>query len=67
MTDEKITAVFAGAGDFIRRELVCCGMTVYAYAIDGLVSGKYLPPHCGIPPGRKHGSAVPRRPVRYNI
>lgn len=38
MTDEKITAVFEGAGDFIRRELTCCGRKVYAYAIDGLVS-----------------------------
>ena len=39
MTDEKITAIFEGAGDFIRRELTCCGMRLYAYAIDGLVSG----------------------------
>lgn len=38
MTDEKIRGVFEGAGDFIRRELVCCGLKVYAYAIDGLVS-----------------------------
>ena len=38
MTDAKISAVFEGAGDFIRRELVCCGMKLYAYAIDGLVS-----------------------------
>lgn len=39
VTDEKITAIFEGAGDFIRRELTCCGMKLYAYAIDGLVSG----------------------------
>ena len=38
MTDAEITKIFAGAGDFIRRELVCCGMKLYAYAIDGLVS-----------------------------
>ena len=38
MTDAQITAVFEGAGDFIRRELHCCGFTLYAYAIDGLVS-----------------------------
>ena len=38
MTDEKIAAVFEGAGDFIRRELVCCGFKIYAYAIDCLVS-----------------------------
>ena len=28
-----------GAGDFIRRELDCCGKKIYAYAIDGLISG----------------------------
>ena len=39
MTDEKITAIFAGAGDFIRRELLCGTFQLYAYAIDGLVSG----------------------------
>ena len=39
MTDGKISAVFDGAGDFIRRELHCNGYTLYAYAIDGLVSG----------------------------
>ncbi len=39
MTDESIRAVFAGAGDFIPRELHCGRFTLYAYAIDGLVSG----------------------------
>lgn len=39
MTDTEIVAAFDGAGDFIRRELICCGHTVYAYAIDGLISG----------------------------
>lgn len=38
MTDAEITAIFECAGDFIRRELVCCGKKLYAYAIDGLVS-----------------------------
>jgi len=38
VTDAKVTAIFDGAGDFIRRELVCCGKRIYAYAIDGLVS-----------------------------
>lgn len=38
MTDQQISAVFEGAGDFIRRELRCSGFTIYAYAIDGLVS-----------------------------
>ena len=38
MTDTAISARFAGAGDFIRRELHCGEFTLYAYAIDGLVS-----------------------------
>ena len=39
MTDKEISGRFAGTEDFIRRELVCGGFTIYAYAIDGLVSG----------------------------
>ena len=39
MTDRSITAIFEGAGDFIRRELLCGTCKLYAYAIDGLVSG----------------------------
>lgn len=39
MTDSAVTAIFEGAGDFIRRELECSGFKVYAYAIDGLISG----------------------------
>ncbi len=39
VTDENIRAVFAGAGDFIPRQLQCGPYTLYAYAIDGLVSG----------------------------
>lgn len=39
MTDENIRKQFAGAGDFIARELSCGSFTLYAYAIDGLVSG----------------------------
>lgn len=38
MTDAAISARFQGAGDFIRRELHCGQFTLYAYAIDGLVS-----------------------------
>ena len=38
MTDENISAIFFGAGDFIRRELHCGNFLIYAYAIDGLVS-----------------------------
>ena len=39
MTDAEITAMFANAGDFVRRELRVGELTLYAYAIDGLVSG----------------------------
>lgn len=39
LTDENISFIFQGAGDFIRREIKCGPWTLYAYAIDGLVSG----------------------------
>ncbi len=39
LTDENIRAVFDGAGDFIPRQILCGEFTLYAYAIDGLVSG----------------------------
>ena len=38
MTDAAVSAIFQDAGDFIRRELHCGQFTLYAYAIDGLVS-----------------------------
>ncbi len=38
MTDESIRAVFAGANDFLVREIKVNAWVVYAYAIDGLVS-----------------------------
>ena len=39
ITDEKIRSIFEGAGDFIARKLRCGPWTLYAYAIDGLISG----------------------------
>ncbi len=39
LTDANIRKIFAGAGDFVAREVRCCGFTLYAYAVDGLVSG----------------------------
>lgn len=39
LTDSNIRTIFEGAGDFFVRDIFCCGHTVYAYAIDGLVSG----------------------------
>lgn len=39
LSDENIRHIFRDAGDFIPRELHCDGHTLYAYAIDGLVSG----------------------------
>ena len=37
--DSDLREIFADAGDFMARELTCCEMTLYAYGIDGLVSG----------------------------
>ena len=39
LTDENIRAIFDGAGDFIARQLQCGPWQLYAYAIDGLISG----------------------------
>lgn len=39
ITDENISAIFAGAGDFNRRRLQVGSHTLYLYAIDGLTSG----------------------------
>ena len=39
MTDREIQDIFRDSGDFIRRPLKIRGVTLYAYAIDGLVSG----------------------------
>ena len=39
VSDENISAIFRGAGDFNRRELRVGSHTLYLYAIDGLTSG----------------------------
>lgn len=39
LTDENIRKIFQEAGDFVIRTLRCGEFTLYAYAIDGLVSG----------------------------
>ena len=39
LCDAGIRAVFSEAGDFIARTLRCGAHTLYAYAIDGLISG----------------------------
>ena len=39
LTDANIRAIFDGAGDFVVRELRCGKWKLYAYSIDGLVSG----------------------------
>lgn len=39
LTDENISKIFDGAGDFNTRKLNCGKHTLYAYAIDGLTSG----------------------------
>lgn len=38
LTDKNLSNIFRDAADFIRRELKCSDMTVYAYAIDGLIA-----------------------------
>lgn len=39
LTDENIRHIFRESGDFYVRQVSCGPMTVYAYMIDGLVSG----------------------------
>lgn len=39
ITKERIESKFSGAADFCAREMTCGGKTIYAYSIDGLVSG----------------------------
>lgn len=39
VTDNNIRAIFAQANDFIAREIKCGQFQLYAYAIDGLISG----------------------------
>jgi len=39
VNDRNISAIFQGAGDFVRRKLRCGNFTLYIYAIDGLTSG----------------------------
>lgn len=38
LTDQGVCRIFQGAGDFVRREIRCCGQGLFAYMIDGLVS-----------------------------
>ncbi len=39
MTHQEICAIFGDTGDFVTRTLLCGGQTIYAYMIDGLISG----------------------------
>lgn len=39
LTDKNIRSIFDETGDFIVRQLQCGQNTLYAYAIDGLISG----------------------------
>ncbi len=39
LTDSNIRSIFDGAGDFQARKLCCGEHILYAYAIDGLISG----------------------------
>lgn len=42
VTDEEIQKQFQGASDFVARELRCGDNRLYAYFIDGLVSGGFI-------------------------
>lgn len=39
LSHEAICNIFQGAGDFFFRQIFCGNFVVYAYAIDGLISG----------------------------
>lgn len=39
LTDRNIRSIFRGAADFVAREIRCENASLYAYMIDGLVSG----------------------------
>ncbi len=39
LTDDNIRAIFQNAGDFFARKIRCGKHILYAYAIDGLISG----------------------------
>lgn len=41
LTDKNISCIFQNAADFVRRELICQGYTLYAYAVDGLVAAGF--------------------------
>lgn len=41
LTDENISNIFAGAADFVRRQLRCGEFRLYAYGIDGLIAAAY--------------------------
>lgn len=41
LTDENIRHIFRDAADFMRRPLRCGKLTLYAYAIDGLIASAY--------------------------
>ena len=38
LNDQNISRIFEGAADFMRRELSCGELRVYAYGIDGLIA-----------------------------
>lgn len=39
LSDENISKIFSGAGDFVRRRIRCGHHRLYVYSIDGLTSG----------------------------
>ena len=59
LNDENISGIFAGAADFIRRELRCGEHTLYAYAIDGLIASAAMSEYVFEPISRHlHGETM---------
>lgn len=67
MTDTSIQAMFQGASDFIVRTLDCGGQRIYAYAVDGLVSGGDMSEYILKPIARREGPASMQTLYRWAL
>ena len=65
MTDEQIRSYFGETSDFIVRKLNCCGYSLYAYGVDGLVSGGTMSDYVLKPIGYADFSLKLRKALRY--
>ena len=60
MEDGEIRAIFGNAGDFVARTLCCGGQKIYAYMIDGLVSGETVSQYIFAPLSRMEPQSMER-------